>query len=171
MFSLSLRLTAALMGAAILVVSVPAAQAQGTGDQKSQEQGQKPTTPPGDAAKEEKEKKQRVDEIAEAARVLNGPAGNPDCVWLGRRVISRLWNDDLDTAFRHLELYDRFGCPGEHVQQSFRCLVRQGSNADLKSPESLNARVHACWLNPSQPPVVATPAPGTTNGTPPQETR
>ena len=29
-------------------------------------------------------------------------AGNPECVWLGRRVISLLWRDDLETAFRHL---------------------------------------------------------------------
>ena len=31
----------------------------------------------------------------------------PECVWLGRRVVSLLWRDDLDTAFRHLDLYDR----------------------------------------------------------------
>ena len=170
MFTSSSRLVAALSGAALLFIAVPVAQAQGTGEQKQQEQGQKPpSATPGDAAKEEKEKK-RVDEFAEAARVLNGPAGNPECVWFGRRVINRLWGDDLDTAARHLELYDRFGCPGEHIQQSFRCVVRQGS-IDPKSPERLDARVHACWLNPTQPPVVATPAPATSNGTTQQETR
>ena len=42
-----------------------------------------------------------------------------------------MWRDDLDTAFRHLDLYDRFGCPGEHIQISFRCVVRQG-NIDQK---------------------------------------
>ena len=30
-----------------------------------------------------------------------------------RRVVSLMWRDDLDTAFRHLDLYDRFGCPGD----------------------------------------------------------
>ena len=45
-------------------------------------------------------------------RLVNGPAGNPECVWLGRRVVGLLWRDDMDTAFRHLDLYDRFGCPG-----------------------------------------------------------
>ena len=64
--------------------------------------------PPADTAKEGQKK---IDEIAEAAHALTGPAGNPECVWLGRRVVSLLWRDDLDTAFRHLDLYDRFGCP------------------------------------------------------------
>jgi hypothetical protein len=41
-------------------------------------------------------------EFAEAQRLLNGPAGNPECVSLGRRVISLLWRDDLETACRHL---------------------------------------------------------------------
>ena len=35
-------------------------------------------------------------------------------IWLGRRVVVLMWRDDLDTAFRHLNLYDRFGCPGGH---------------------------------------------------------
>ena len=70
-----------------------------------------------------------------ATRVLTGPAGNPECVWLGRRVVSLLWRDDLDTAFRHLDLYDRFGCPSAHIQATFRCLVRQG-NIDPKAAGS-----------------------------------
>ena len=61
-----------------------------------------------------------------------------------------MWRDDMDTAFRHLDLYDRFGCPGPHIQAAFRCVVRQGNNIDPKSPPSLNARVHACWLNPDR---------------------
>jgi hypothetical protein len=105
-----------------------------------------------------KENQQRIDDIAEAARLLPGPAGNPECVWLGRRVISLLWRDDLDTAMRHLDIYDRFGCPSAHIQAAFRCLVRQG-NIDRKSPESLNSRVQACWLNPGLPPTPATAAP------------
>ena len=105
----------------------------------------------------EKEPK-KIDEFAEAARVLAGPAGNPECVWLGRRVVNLLWRDDLDTAFRHLDLYDRFQCPGGHIQATFRCVVRQGS-IDPKAPESLGARVHQCWINPSlQPAATAQPA-------------
>jgi hypothetical protein len=92
-----------------------------------------------------------------------GPAGNPECVWLGRRVVSLLWRDDLDTAFRHLDLYDRFGCPSAHIQQTFRCLIQHSSGIDPKAADSLNGRVHACWINPGSPaiptPAAAAPAP------------
>src|SRR6476619_7950030 len=70
----------------------------------------KPPEPQKPAADAVKESQKKIDEIAEATRLLTGPAGNPECVWLGRRVVSLLWRDDLDTAFRHLDLYDRFGC-------------------------------------------------------------
>ncbi len=103
-------------------------------------------------------------EFTEAARQVAGPAGNPECVWLGRRVVSLLWRDDPDTAFRHLDLYDRFGCPGPHIQQAFRCVVRQGNTPPKPSPESgspgINERVHKCWLNPAmvvQPAAAASP--------------
>lgn len=114
---------------------------------------------PADPAKEQR----KIDEFAEAASRLAGPASNPECVWLGRRVVNLLWRDDLDTAFRHLDLYDRFGCPGGHIQATFRCVVRQG-NIDPKVPETLRARIHTCWINPSLPPppaaaASATPAP------------
>jgi hypothetical protein len=132
-------------------------------------QGSEPPRKQGQPQAADPAKDQRqIDEFAEAARHLAGPAGNPECVWLGRRVVNLLWRDDLDTAFRHLDLYDRFGCPGGHVQATFRCVVRQG-NIDPKAPETLRARVHSCWINPSAPPTPpattsAAPAqPGTTN--------
>jgi hypothetical protein len=117
----------------------------------------KPAEPhPAAAAGQETGKEpQKIDEFAEAQHALNGPAGNPECVWLGRRVVSLLWRDDLDTAFRHLDLYDRFGCPGGHIQASFRCLIQHGNNIDPKASDSLNARVQSCWINPSMPPVPA----------------
>ena len=74
-----------------------------------------------------------------------------------------MWRDDLDTAFRHLDLYDRFGCPGGHVQATFRCLTRFGAQIDDKVQNSLNDRVHACWINPGpsprRPRAAAPPAP------------
>ena len=70
----------------------------------------------GEAAKDAARKS---DDLAEAANHLSGPAGNPECVWLGRRVVNLLWRDDLDTAFRHLDLYDRFGCPGRPYPGDF----------------------------------------------------
>ncbi|MDO4950644.1 MAG: lipid-binding protein, partial [Bacteroidales bacterium] len=48
-----------------------------------------------------------------------------------------MWLDDLDTAFRHLDLYDRFGCPGGHVQATFRCLTRFGGEIDPKVADTL----------------------------------
>jgi hypothetical protein len=120
------------------------------------------------AADAAKEGQKSIDEIAEASRLLTGPAGNPECVWLGRRVVTLLWRDDLDTAFRHLDLYDRFGCPSSHIQATFRCLVRQGP-IDPKAADSLNGRVHACWLNPALTPTAASAAakqpPATSGGT------
>ena len=113
---------------------------------------------------------QKIDEYAEAQHAINGPAGNPECVWLGRRVVSLLWRDDLDTAFRHLDLYDRFGCPSGHIQAAFRCLVLHSNTIDPKTPDSLNGRVLACWINPSlevapapaaAAPSAAAPAPTT----------
>src|SRR5271154_2349553 len=108
--------------------------------------------PAAGAADVTRDNQRKTDEFAEAAQAINGPAGNPECVWLGRRVVRLMWRDDLDTAFRHLDLYDRFGCPGEHIQISFRCVVRQG-NIDPKANETFNARVHSCWINPALPPA------------------
>jgi hypothetical protein len=105
---------------------------------------EKPTPPAADQL-------HRVDEYAEAQRMIAGAAGNPECVWLGRRVVSLLWRDDIETAFRHLDLYDRFGCPAGHIQASFRCLILHASTIDPKANDSLNNRIQACWINPTQP--------------------
>ena len=131
-----------------LLIGIGSALAQ-SGDLRAQDQSTKPpaanSTPSADAAKETQRK---TDEFVEASQAINGPAGNPECVWLGRRVVVLMWRDDLDTAFRHLDLYDRFGCPAGHIQATFRCLVRQG-NFDPKAADTLNSRVHGCWVNPS----------------------
>jgi hypothetical protein len=124
----------------------------------AQSGGKEPEAPKPTAADAAKDSQKKIDEIAEATKALSGPAGNPECIWLGRRVVNLLWRDDLDTAFRHLDLYDRFGCPGNHIQATFRCLVRQG-NIDPKAQETLNGRVHACWINPGLEPTAAEAAP------------
>lgn len=142
---LVLRLMAAI-GFAVVLAPGPAAAQSGDG-QRSQSQQLI------DPAKEQR----KIDEFAEAAQHISGPAGNPECVWLGRRVVNLLWRDDLDTAFRHLDLYDRFSCPGGHIQATFRCVVRLG-NIDPKVPETLRARIHSCWMNPTNPPPPAAAA-------------
>ena len=86
--------------------------------------------------------------------MLSGTAGKPECVWLGRRIVILMWRDDLDTAFRHLDLYDRFNCPSAHIQAAFRCLIKQGP-IDPKAQETLNSRAFACWLHPTETPQPA----------------
>lgn len=156
---LTLRHFSAVIGTVAFTLIAAAAFAQ-SGPAKAQDQAK----PAADAAAKDGQKK--IDEIAEASRVLEGAAGNPECVWLGRRAVSLLWRDDLDTAFRHLDLYDRFGCPSAHIQATFRCLVRQG-NIDPKAQETLSGRVHACWLNPGlEPTPAAAAAPQPTQAAP-----
>ncbi len=162
----SLRLVAAALCVVSVTLCAPAAFAQSGGAQPDQQKPAAADAAAKDAAAKDGQKK--IDEIAEATKVLVGPAGNPECVWLGRRVVGLLWRDDLDTAFRHLDLYDRFGCPSAHIQATFRCIVRQG-NIDTKAPETLNGRVHVCWLNPGLAPspaaAAAVPPAGGAEGT------
>jgi hypothetical protein len=146
----SMCVAAAVLGVAFLTIAVQPTIAQGT-DSKTTDQ-----RPAGDNGKEGAKK---PDEFAEAQKLLGGPAANPECMWLGRRVVSLLWRDDLDTAFRHLDLYDRFGCPAGHIQTAFRCVVRPGpiDPKDPKAPD-LEKRIHDCWLDPSTAPAAAAAA-------------
>jgi len=149
-----MRNVAAAIGLAGLILSINPTLAQ-NGDAKtgSPRQG----TGEGEGQK-------RTDEFAEAARLLGAPAGNPECVSLGRKAIILLFRDDLDTAFRHMELYDRFGCPFGHIQAAFRCFLVQSAADKTQSAASdkaqggpdktdVTARAHACWINPTTEPV------------------
>jgi hypothetical protein len=124
-----MRIGAAIAGVAVLIAASQPAFAQGTEPKQTEQR------PPADNGKDVKKK---VDEYARL-----GPAGNPECVWLGQRFVSLLSRDDLDTAFRHLDLYDRFGCPSGHIQTTFRCVVRQTID-----PKALKERIDECWRNP-----------------------
>ena len=69
---------------------------------------------------------------------------------------------------RHLDLYDRFGCPSAHIQATFRCLIQHGNNIDPKVADTLNGRVLSCWVNPTNPSIqTPPPPPAAANGTPP----
>lgn len=166
-----LRQFAALLAVSSLVLLASFSGASAQSGTPTPDQG-KAAAQPADAAKDATAQNQRrTDEFAEAAQAINGPAGNPECVWLGRRVVRLMWRDDLDTAFRHLDLYDRFGCPGGHIQAAFRCLTRFGAQIDPKVAETLDSRVHACWINPAAQPqqaaAAASQAPAHTNGAAP----
>jgi len=150
------------MSAFAVLLGMSGAYAQSNNDNHGQDQKPQAANP----AEITKENQRKTDEFTEAAQALNGnAAGNPECVWLGRRVVQLMYNDDLDTAFRHLDLYDRFGCPGGHVQAAFRCLTRFIPQIDPKVPNSLNNHVHACWINPGAQPqqaaaATSAPSPG-----------
>ena len=145
----------AVPGLALLIGSAAPSPRAATPAPRTSRQAAAADRLPADAAKDNQRK---TDEFVEAAQAINGPAGNPECVWLGRRVVRLMWRDDLDTAFRHLDLYDRFGCPGGHVQATFRCLTRFGGQIDPKVAETLDSRVHACWINPAAQPQAAAAA-------------
>jgi hypothetical protein len=154
-----LRTAAALMSAAMIAALPTIALAQ---------------PPEGDAkpADANAAGERKIDDIAEAARLMTGPAANPECVWHGTRVVRLLWGEDIDTALRQLELYDRFKCPADHIQASFRCFIRLGP-MDPKAADAVKTRARECWINPgstsaSPPATAATSAPipthpGTTN--------
>ena len=149
------------VSALALLIGVGGAFAQ-SGDSRAQDPGKPAASTPADAAKDNQRK---TDQFLEASQAINGPAGNPECVWLGRRVVRLMWLDDLDTAFRHLDLYDRFGCPGGHVQATFRCLTRFGGEIDPKVADTLSGRIHACWINPgAQPQAAAASQPAAAGG-------
>jgi len=155
-----MRIAAAALGAVLLLSAATSVSAQ-SGDPKAG------APRPQNEADAKKDAQRKFNVIAEAAKVLGGPAGHSECVWLGVRVVGRMYHDDLDTAFRHLDLYDRFGCPAGHIPATFRCLLRNAGSIDLKQQESLLAKVDACWVNPDldpnpAPASAAAPA-GTTN--------
>lgn len=76
----------------------------------------------------------------------NGPARLPECMWLGQRVVSLLWRDDVNTAREQVRFYDRFGCPGDHLKEAFRCVIRQSENQPQQT--DINARIFGCWMSP-----------------------
>ncbi len=99
-----------------------------------------------DTAAEQKQSGVAV-EFAEAASVLKGRAGSPECVWVGRRAVNLLWRQDPYRGY--LDLYDRFGCPQHHIEIAFRCMIRQGGIGP-KVADNVGQLVHACWIDPNR---------------------
>lgn len=170
-----LRQFAATLAVSSLVLLAGLGSASAQSGTPAPDQAKQPAAQATDSAKDANQNQKRIDEFAEAARTINGPAGNPECVWLGRRAVQLMYRDDLDTAFRHIDLYDRFGCPGGHIQAAFRCLTRFLTQIDDKVPNSLNNLTQACWINPAAQPqqtsAAASSSPAATAGAPqPQST-
>jgi hypothetical protein len=160
----TLRAAVLLMGG-ILLLSPLAASAQDKGaEQKPPSQAQEEQKPDNkaeadqNAAEQAKAaERQAIQEYEEALQVLPKSSGAAECVWTGRRVASLLWRDDIDTARRYIDLYDRFGCSSEHLKLAFRCVIRQGP-IDPKAADRLASRVHSCWIAPDQPTTASTQA-------------
>ena len=72
-----------MAGLALLIGSGGALAQSGT--PAPQDQSAKP--PAANAADANKDNQRKTDEFVEASQAINGPAGNPECVWLGRRVV------------------------------------------------------------------------------------
>jgi hypothetical protein len=150
---------AALLVGGFLLVSFTgvSAESQGAEPKPPEQSEQKPPDQakgeqkPADQATAEQQAeariKEEIEEYREAAARLSLSAGAAECVWTGRRITSLLWRDDVDTARRYLDLYDRFGCSAEHLKIAFRCVIQQGP-IDPKAADRLAQRVHACWIDP-----------------------
>jgi hypothetical protein len=146
-----------LLGGGIFAGQLAPLFAQDKPDQKppGQEEGSgKPDDQPKGDAKEAENRAKAIDkaikEYEDAAAKLPPRVGAPECVWTGRRISSLLWRDDLGTASRYMELYEKFGCSPEHVKLAFRCVIKQGP-IDPKAAEELASRVHNCWMSPEGP--------------------
>ena len=77
---------------------------------------------------------------------LNLPERRPECMWTGQRIVSLLSRDDINTAREHMNFYDRFGCPREHITVAFRCAIRQAERQPQQT--DISARVYGCWMSP-----------------------
>jgi hypothetical protein len=147
--------TALVAGGVFLLSSFAAFAQESSGEQKPPERAQgeqkQEGKPEGDQEAAKKAEQEQVDkaikEYREAAAKLSSSAGTPECVWTGRRIASLLWRDDVDTARRYIDLYDRFNCSAEHLKLVFRCVIEQGP-LDPKAADRLASRVHDCWLAP-----------------------
>lgn len=156
-------LLAAVLIAGVSFVQPHAAFAESGGapaEKKTEEQ--KP--PEGDAEKAKAQAKaeqeataKAMEEYRSAAATLPSAAGAAECVWTGRRIASLLWRDDIDTARRYIDLYDRFGCSPKHLKLVFRCVIQQGP-LDPKAADRLASRVHECWMEPETPTTAASRA-------------
>ena len=150
---------ALLAGGVFLLSSLAAFAQQPGGEQKPPEQAQGEQKPEGKAESDQKAAEQAKAaaskptrpsrNIEEAAAKLSRSAGAPECVWTGRRIASLLWRDDIDTARRYIDLYDRFNCSSEHLKLVFRCVIEQGP-IDPKAADRLASRVHDCWIAPEE---------------------
>ena len=136
------RATAVALAGGLFFASLAPAFSQNQGGE------QKPVDPQTaeEIAKEARARAAR--EFAEAAKLPKN-AGLPECLWTGRLVASLLYRNDVDTAKRYMDLFERFSCPADHLKLAIRCVLRLWPR---QGAEMLADRVQACWVNPDTPP-------------------
>ena len=122
-----------LAGAALFVPPPAFAESGGAppAENKDNKEAEKPAEGDAEKAKAQAKAEQEatakaMEEYRAAATTLPSAAGAAECVWTGRRIASLLWRDDIDTARRYIDLYDRFSCSPEHLKLVFRCVIQQG---------------------------------------------
>lgn len=83
---------------------------------------------------------------ATTAAAVEDRSRRAECSWLGQRIVSLLWRDDVNTAREQTRFYEMFGCPAEHLTIAFRCVIEQSQSQPDQN--DLNARAYSCWMSP-----------------------
>lgn len=138
----TLRVAAVALAGGLFFASLVPAFSQSQGGE------QKPAAPQTAEEKAKEARAKAAREFAEAAKLPKN-AGLPECLWTGRLAASRFYSNDVDTAKRYMDLYERFTCPPDHLKLAIRCVVRLWPR---QGAEMLADRVQACWVNPDTPP-------------------
>lgn len=138
----ALRVAAVALAGGLFFASLVPAFSQSQGGE------QKPAIPQTAEEKAKEARAKAAREFAEAAKLPKN-AGLPECLWTGRLAASRFYSNDVDTAKRYMDLYERFTCPPDHLKLAIRCVVRLWPR---QGAEMLADRVQACWVNPDTPP-------------------
>ena len=81
-----------------------------------------------------------------------------ECAWTGKRVVSLLKREDVDTAQAFSRFYGSFGCPSVHIGKSFGCVVASESER-----EAIDERIDRCWADPYTRFFPPTPPKGATS--------
>jgi hypothetical protein len=114
-----------------------------------------------DKADDDKEKDKRA--AALATSLADTTSAQAECAWVGKRVVSLLVRDDVDTATDFTRFYAMFHCPEAHIGATLACVVSDPGAA--REGAALTEHVDLCWVNPStrllpqKPPNPDKPAP------------
>jgi hypothetical protein len=132
----------ACVASALLVAAQGHSNAAPIGLELAQSGSSAPPAKPGSEPPSAAEPKPQIASPADDTR----PERRPECMWIGQRIVSLLWRDDVNTAREQSNFYDRFKCPAEHLGLAFRCLIRQSERQPQQT--DLGARVYGCWMAP-----------------------